>query len=742
MRYLLTVFFLFVFFPMAAGTVSGRVTDMSGRPVSGLVVGLEDNYYTSETSSDGSFRFENVDPGDYTLHFSNGTWGHHRYGIRVKTDFHVTLKIDRKMNTSEPLVYRETDEPYNTRQGITQNQIITYPMRGVGDSLHLLQTLPGVGGGSSVSTIPIIRSTNPLLNKYYIDGIPINNPYHFAVGFVPVISAISDPVIDHVILHKGDAPVSMGDHAGNVIDIRTVEPTHTGLRGSVILDGFVPLLPTMAVSGVVDPRWSLVAVGRRSTTDILLDIADNNYMLQDFYFKTTYVLNRSHRFRLIANGASETFKWDDFISESGYNLFAFQWDYRIARNLFLTTSISRYQVARDLNNDKEDGASVIFDPVEYRLYQALTAGIGRFAVTGGYEYTSYMNGAKSNISFSGLATPDILSAEAETQTTEFAIEGNGVRLFADVSGQFDRFWFTVGANFDYFGVQDSTNYGYQSEAGVVLRKTTAIYAKAGRFIAHPDMLYYLGAVDSDSENSELLTPTHLEDTITDTYAVGLQSSDFLQVKMRGELFYSIYQNLYPGGTLVTVNDDSFRKAAQLHKFALEDDGDTMGFELSLSRKFLRRYNSSLAYTFQTTTRNRDDNLFVDLLGDNAKEIESEYSQTHILRIMAAARFGPWVPALLFNAYSSLPYTEVSGTREIEGLGTQTLYGKENGARYPMHHRLDFKVNYYASESLRFYAEMWNVYLNRENQVADYKNRSHREVNDIPLFFWMGMELCF
>ncbi|MBN2436478.1 MAG: TonB-dependent receptor [Spirochaetes bacterium] len=743
MRYFIVIIFIFTCGTLTAGTVSGKVTDTAGRPVAGLVVGLDNNFYTAETASDGSFVFENVEPGDYYLHLSNATWGHHRFGIRVKSNFRAVFEISKKQNSADPVEINEVPPLFDTRYRISNEQITRYPMRGIGDSMHLLQTIPGVGGGYSLASVPIIRSTNPLLNKYYIDGIPINNPYHFALSFAPVISAISDPAIDQVVLYKGDAPVRMGDSSGNVIDIRTTEPSQNGIRGKVILDGILPILPTVAVMGVIDPRWSVVAVGRRSTSDVLLDVEDNNYFLQDYYLKTTYVLNDSHRFRFIANGAGETFKWDDALSESGYSLFALQWDYRINRVFYLETSLSRYQINRELDIDVENGASIVFDPVEYRVYQSLSAGIGSFAVSGGYEYTSYSNGVVSNISMEGLATPDILSSEAETESTEFAIDGYGLRFFADFSARIDRVWLLAGVNYDKFEVQNNSDFGYQAELGFNAYRTTSVYIKAGRFIAHPDMIYYLGAVDADSENPEMVTPAQLKNTITETYSLGVISYDLLKTRLQAEFFFTTHQNLFPGGSIVTVNDDSYRKAAQLHKFALEDDGYTYGLELGANRNFLRRYNATVAYTFQSSTRNlENDNRYVELFGDNAKEINSEYNQSHILRLMADARFGRWVPALLFNAYSSLPYTEVTGSREIEGLGTQTLYGKENDARYSMHHRLDAKVNYYASDGLRFYAEIWNIYLNRENQIADYKNRSHREVYNLPVFFWMGMELCF
>ncbi len=741
---------LLVSVDLFAASVSGRVIDdETGRPVSGVTVGIDSLFLLTETGPDGRFSFKSeVIPGTYMLHISSGEYGHHTYKIKVKREFYFDIRINQTIYSTDSAYSSYTGPARQTNQKITYNDIQTYPMRGIGDSLHLMQTLPGVGGGYSLATVPIIRGTNPLLTKYYIDGVPVNNPYHYAAGLVPVISAVNEEAVDQAVLYKNSAPVWMGDSAGNVIDIHTKNPEKPGYTGKILLDPAAPLLPTFVVSGVPDPNWSVFAVARRSTTDILLDIKDNEYSFGDYYAKASYTYGRDHRFTLMFTGSYDDFARDENASESGYDVEALTWEWFFNRSFFLETKLSRYAQNREIKNNVDNPGTIIFDPVEYRVFQAINTEFSSFLFKLGYEYTNYSNGAKSNVGLDSFFNEDGLETGAQFDTVEYNIEGNGIALFTDVMFEYDRFWSNAGIRYEYYGVEKTHGTGYNTEIGYNIYDELSVYGKAGRYIAHPDMLYYIGAIEQEgtagSEEGSSSRQSSLEDTTTDSFAVGSIYRFYRTFSLQSEIFYTRFENMYPGGRVMTVNNDEYRKLAQLHKFAYEDDGYNYGLETYLKGTYNRIYSGWLSYSYQKTVRNTKDNRFTKLLTvtQDVEEIDSEFSQTHIFRALASSRWGKWNPSLIFHAYSSLPYTELKSVTDLGGGFTQTTFGKENAKRYDMHHRLDGKVNYFFNENGRFYAEAWNIYFNSSNNITDMDNNSSDKVTDIPFFLWLGVEICY
>lgn len=745
MKYWILILLVFFQINLFAASVSGRVRDKkSGAALAGMAVGLDKDHLTTETDESGGFAFPDVDPGNYILYVSNGTYGVKRYRIKVTGNFYADLEIERREYSAPSSQFEMTDDLRETRQSITGDDIKRYPGRGIGDSLHLMQTLPGVGGGYSLATVPIIRSNNPLLTKYYIDEIPIDQPYHYAAGFIPLMSSINEQIIDEAYLYKNDAPVWMGDSSGNAIQIVTKEAEQSGTHGSVLLDPFFPALPSVYVNGVVSPKLSYVGSARRSTFDYIADIEDPSFVMEDYYLKTRYVLDSSNRFDFIFNSSHDDLQYEGMEAESGYSLYALKWDFYLKRQLYLKTALSYYQVDRKIQVDDEDGAYVKFDPAQIRLYQALHTVIDPLEVQVGYEYINYRNGVESNLGLQQLMSDEFYEETSEASTISFPIEGNGIAVFTDLGVENRQFWVEGGVRYEYFGVQDTQGVSYHTEAGYYVLKNVAVYGKAGRYIAHPDMLYYLGSLEQDGTGTtleELTSPGHLDDTTVDSFALGAKGRINRHHQVQGEAFYTIFDNLYPGGTIITVNNDEYRKLAQLHTFASEDAGYNTGFELSMASQFWRRYQTRLSYTYQHNVMNGDDSLFVELLGDDYKDIQSEYNQTHIFRALGSANYGPWTPALVFNAYSSLPYTPVEGTTDTI-IGTSTLYGETNSEVYDLHHRLDAKLNYRFSPKGRIYIEWWNVYFNSNNTIADLDNDPSNLINDTPIFLWAGAELCF
>lgn len=71
--------------------VSGRVTDMDGRPLPNVVVRLDDVDKVEISADDGTFAFVDVPPGTYWLSVSATDRGGQRLLITVSSDTELKL---------------------------------------------------------------------------------------------------------------------------------------------------------------------------------------------------------------------------------------------------------------------------------------------------------------------------------------------------------------------------------------------------------------------------------------------------------------------------------------------------------------------------------------------------------------------------------------------------------------------------------------------------------------------------
>jgi len=722
-KIIITALFILATTLLSAASIGGRIVDANGRPVAGITVGVDKIKSVTKTDADGKFFFDNVKPDYYNIYITHPEYGTTIQRVKVKRNFYYEISIDKAVYETDPAMAHYNGTLFSSDLAITQKDIQTYPGRGYGDSMKLLQSLPGVGGGFTLATVPIIRNTDTLYNKYYIDDIPIDYPYHYAAGVVPLLSSINETIVDSVSLHKADAPVWTGDHLGNTIHITTKSPEQTGYHTRILLDPLYPAMPTVYASAVPTKDFSVVTAVRRSLVDYMVDTKYTDSYFSDFFAKAAWNVNIDHRLTLMANISSDDFTYGKIFTKSGYSLYALKWDYLITEKLLLKTAVSRYEMSQYLKNDKavrgKSGAYMNYAPVQSRLFQSIHFDLSRFMLSGGYELVNHSEGVKGNIDLAGLTSGGLLDKSSEYTTTEFPIEGTNISLFGDVLADFPEFWVEMGGRYENNGVIKDNLFSYKGEAGYRFNRIAEFYLIHSRSNAQPDMYYFMqldnavtsgGAASSDSSVNNFKAANAINTS------VGNKTFILPSVFFQGEIYYSVFDNLNPG-LLISAEEDSYRKAMQIHPFSEEIDGTNLGMELYL-KGYYQRYSGWVSYSISKTERS---NAYDD-------SFESEFSQNHIFRALGAARWGKWEPSLQFNLYSSLPYTP-DGSDE------------KNSDRRGIHHRLDGKVNWYMADNMRMYLEVWNMYFNQSNLVTEYGS-SNTLIYDAPFFLWVGMELCF
>lgn len=728
--FLTTILFIFCRGISHAAIISGKVIDSKeNKSVSGMVAGIEELSLIFETDKDGMFYFDNIPAGNYTLYFSHKDYGTEKIRIKVKRNFFIEKILTKKVyNGGDKEVFYKRFPGNSSGQRVTVDDIKNYPMRGVGDTFHLLQALPGVGGGFSLATVPIIRGTNPLYNKYYIDDIPVDYPFHYMAAFLPLFSGLNEESVDEIELIKGNSPSWTGDNLGNVINIRTKTADQDGVHAKLILDPVLPLIPTFAFTVAPYKDISMIGSVRRSDIDWLIDTDKSALYFQDYFIKIEYNLFNSHRFTLLAHGSNDEMDYRKYKARSGYSMYGLKWEYLINRYFFLKTIISRYEMEQYMNNvqvytDKE-GAFMRIYPRQDRVFQALSFTVKNFYIKTGYEYIKHKNGCEANISLDDFANIDFLNQTSTELTLFFPVEGNTHSLFMQTGFNNSIGWINLGIRNEKYGPLDNKSNSYSVDTGINIKNDTSIYLKQSVNYAHPDVYYHINPLDQD-----------FDDAKATNWSIGTSYRIVKTIFFNGEIFYSRYENLNPDN-IYNVNDEFYKKFAQLHPFSDEKKGKTYGGELYV-KWFWKSLSGRTSYTYSVSKRKNE----------NINDFYSDFDQTHLFRFLISWKWDRWIYSSIWHMYSSLPYTPITGSSSSDGDYTAN-YGKRNSKRFNMHSRLDLKASYTWKDGKRFYIEAWNVLLNKNNTIFErfdddkpFSSSNPSEIHDLTFFIWAGFEVC-
>jgi len=228
------VFILLMSVPLVAQTysISGLVTDPDGKPVSEVHVTLTPGFFTLYTSQDGSFRFDGLFPGSYTLAFQHIGFLTSRVKDVTVQDSDIimqpfTLEFDvldlENVIVTASQAERDVVEIPESVNLVSSREIRE---RNSKTSAEALREEVGVfvqktnhGGGSA-----IIRgfSSNQIL--LLVDGIRLNNSI-YRLGNHQYLTTIDHQMVEKIEVVRGPTSVLYGSDAlGGTVNLITRKP--------------------------------------------------------------------------------------------------------------------------------------------------------------------------------------------------------------------------------------------------------------------------------------------------------------------------------------------------------------------------------------------------------------------------------------------------------------------------------------------------------------------------------------
>jgi TonB family protein len=242
------------------GVVMDRFTKVPSR---GVKVRIVDQGVEASTDQEGAFAFTDVPPGQHTIELSS------RELVTIKTE--EVISKGKKKSVKYMVEPKEADVDEEAvvrapriRKEVVETRVRTEEAKRVpgtqGDTLKVVQNLPGVGRSAFGSGALIVWGSAPQDTRVNVDGVEIPVLYH--VGGMR--STINSDLVRSIDLSPGSYGADYGRGVGGLVRIDLQDPGREGVHGYVAAD-------VMDVSGMVraaiTPDLRLSISGRQGYLD-------------------------------------------------------------------------------------------------------------------------------------------------------------------------------------------------------------------------------------------------------------------------------------------------------------------------------------------------------------------------------------------------------------------------------------------------------------------------------------------
>jgi len=250
--------------------LEGVVLDrFSKAPSRGVKVRIVDLGVDASTDQDGAFAFTDVPPGPHVIELSS------RELVTIKTEEVITKGKKKSVKYMVEAKEADVDEEAVVRaprikKEVVETRVRTEEAKRVpgtqGDTLKVVQNLPGVGRSAFGSGALIVWGSAPQDTRVNVDGVEIPVLYH--VGGMR--STINADLVRSIDLSPGSFGADYGRGLGGLVRIDLLDPGHEGVHGYLAAD-------VMDVSGMVraaiTPNLRLAVSGRQGYLDQTLKAA-------------------------------------------------------------------------------------------------------------------------------------------------------------------------------------------------------------------------------------------------------------------------------------------------------------------------------------------------------------------------------------------------------------------------------------------------------------------------------------
>ncbi|MDP8222041.1 MAG: TonB-dependent receptor [Candidatus Lernaella stagnicola] len=713
-----------------AGTLRGVVTDQDGTVVFGCQITVRETKRTAYSGEDGSYVFDNLPAGSYTLEFFTEGYEKTRRRVTVPGDGAVVadaeLSFGVEFEEKEIVVTDKApiDQSPQTSAHTFEREEIEDNAGAFEDITKAIQQLPGIVASTDFTSDMYVRGSENYENLIVIDGQLLSNPYHFGIG----LSIIDTDLVERFTFYAAGFPAQYPFATGSVLDVTYRD----GNRDHVDAVADVSLLSASAlVSGPAGDKMTWIINARRSYYDYMLRALDWTDVpipvFSDVMLRGSFYPNDKHRFVALLirseDGAEAALEENPSTIDEGegyYNqitqMYGLSYNFLPTSWFLYKTSLS-YQIVTADGNLTSDTDTFFGRAQINGMYvnNEVQFDLGRNVFKSGAVYGRVDLDIGARFPLSQFVPGARFANEQEQFTIEFGDQdpkqlwGGYVQHETEVVPQ--RLRTNIGVRVDhYMATQNGWVVSPRAALAVNLARQTVLKTAWG--------IYYLPPYSSFITDTDIGNP-NLRSQKSTHYVVGLEQGLGGQMVLRVESYYKELDDL-----IFMEIGGSDEGGLQQSQFLLEGrlptinyfnsgSGRALGVEVFFQKKLGGWWDGWLAYTLGEVRYN-----------DGRGEYGSYYpqqDQRHTLNLVANFRpLTDWVFSSTFRLASGRPYTPVNDWVETFP-GTffrywQAQNGALNEARFPLYHRLDMRVertwHVHPRVDLTVFSEVYNVYNQR------------------------------
>ncbi len=692
---------------IARGDVRERGTR---KRMTGVAVILSETGESFLTDQRGAFEIFGPGPGRYTLEVPLDAYEPYRKPFEVAEGevAKVKLRLTRDVYADfRTVVKRPRIEKEVAKRSISAAEIQKLPGTS-GDSVKVIQLLPGVARGAFGSGEPIIRGSAPEDSLTFVGGMRIPTLFHFG----GLYSVFNTDLIQTVDYWPSGFSARFGQATGGIIDV-TLRPLRTDrwhgtLETNVFHAGVL-------VEGPIGERTSLALAARRSYIDALLPavvpkdtidltVAPRYY---DYQARVTHRISDKSDLALMAYGSDDELVFilkepagpsgiigGKLRSKSFFHLLNGEWRRELTPKSELRLSFSAGSERFYVDAGAGFNLDVKLQPVQYRL-QTVWDISKDFILTAGVDgnvspfLVEYRGGkpTKEGEGRGGFNPADGFRVRAKGTFYAVApyLEGT-LRLV-------DKLVLVPGLRMDAVGTGEASVVTAEPRLAVRWEVTpkTVLKLFGGLYHRPPDFDEWDKTLGNNKLGAERATQV----------AAGIeqQIDEFLSVDL--QVFAKFMDHLVVPRS---ATEDGV-------SYTNDGTGRVYGLEVMLRHDPGRRLFGWISYTLMRAQRR-------DGKGAEYAWRPFDFDQTHILNVVGVYRLGRgWEAGLRFRYTTGNPETPVIGAVfDSDSDVYFPINGKANSSRVGPFHQLDLRVD----KKWVFNAWMFNLYLEIQN-VYNRKN---------------------
>lgn len=715
------------------GRISGTVTDKATQQkLLGASIQLVGTTIGAITDSLGNFRITGIPLNTYTIEISSlGYTGKTLYNIIIGAGNETTINAELEAEAAqlEDVIITSTRKTVRAAsletplsvQRLTSEEIKSSP-GGNFDISKVIQTLPGVGGGSQGASFRndiIIRGGAPNENVFYLDGIeiPVINHFQTQGSSGGPLGILNVSFIEDVKLSSSAFDARYDNALSSVFQFKQKNGNPNKLQGNVRLSA-TELAATLEGPLAKNKKTTFLASARRSYLQLLFTAIDlpirPNYW--DFQTKVTHQINKTTTLSFIGVGAIDEFYFAKTRVSTPEKLYALnssptinQWNYtagvnlkKLIKNGYLNIALSRNDFDNDIkryeNYETKDPSEITLSFLsretenKFRFDVNKTVNDWKYAYGFSVQYVQYANSTFNLIrkelrdSNNAIIQPEI-AVNFKSPLNNFWRYG----AFFQISKRFfdDRLALSTGLRTDMNSLTETGNQPGKTlsprlSLSYSLNNEWNLNASVGRYykIAPYTILGF-------ANNQNTLVNKDADYLQSDHFVSGVEYIPNNALRFTLEGFYKKYNNVpvsaRDGISLSNLGGDFTVLGNE--EVITNGKGKAYGFEFFAQKKLTDKMFGIVSYTFYRSLYSGTDEKFV----------ASSWDNKHLLSVTWGYKFPRnWELGLKFRYQGAAPYTpydEAASRLNYLSLGQGVLnYNALNTQRLNSFNSSDVRID--------------------------------------------------